>query len=519
MEKYFEYSPICGNKRKVSGVLFTFVLTYIILLPIDVVLSDNDSAFECGGAVEAEVWGLWDHSFSNYLKHSVLHARLMKQGDVYALYDFQTYTHNLVSMARRCGRTQRLREIAALTGLAYPALEAGKLVETGRSWVCRGGRICNDKNRLINTEVKLCSLQFLGVASSVANALTSSKGDLSADDKAFIKDTVLILLEHLLRWSDSEAIQSIQKAKEAKLEDVKDGSSTLFFTDKPLWLITIYAELAGILRSRDGFGFGDAHLKNNTQLSLHFSELLQFFSARTAIRHVQNDRLGDADLADLDRGYWRRFAANRYAGYEKAEKPAVCVYYGNGKDHFKIEFPVSLDSVPILEDTGWDISHARRLVHTLDALERNREALKNTFHLTEKQLPPLSLTIAFANTLVGLVWNGDKEKPLFSNYWSGANGWFRVGWDNGTGECREGIPPHGLNLSFLEGGYLTWARYQPIIGLLGQRLYGLISSPGENESDFISKYYPSLNKSASSQNQSLSKFMFLPSLVGVINQQ
>jgi hypothetical protein len=176
---------------------------------------------------------------------------------------------------------------------------------------------------------------------------------------------------------------------------------------------------------------------------------------------------------------------------------------------------VSADDVRPRSDIGWDFSHARRLVHALDALERNRDALIEVFSLDEMQLPPVGLTKAFARTLVAAVWNGDIVEPLFSNYLSGANGWYRVAYDNGTGQCREGYPPYGMSDSFPTGGYVTWARYMPIIGSLGERLYDMISSPDEENSSFISKYYPVLSKSASTQERTLAKFMFFSSLVGI----
>lgn len=111
-----------------------------------------DADFACGGSVEAEVWEAWDGNVRDYLRQSQLDARLIKQGDVYALYDIQTYTHNMVSMASRCNRTNRLKEVAGLIHIAYDALEPGTQSSPGRRWVCRGGSICNDKNRLLNQE-------------------------------------------------------------------------------------------------------------------------------------------------------------------------------------------------------------------------------------------------------------------------------------------------------------------------------------------------------------------------------
>jgi len=197
----------------------------------------------------------------------------------------------------------------------------------------------------------------------------------------------------------------------------------------------------------------------------------------------------------------------------------VCAPSEAEKTKKVVKYNVMGEQVQKRTDTGWDISHARRLVHALDALERNSAALKNVFSLKDVQLPSSVLTKGFANTLIAVVWNGDKENPLFSNYFSGANGWYRVAYDIGIGQCREGTPPFGLTISFPTGGYITWARHNPTIGLLGQRLYELTSSKDGKVNPFIIKYYPGLRKSVPAQKINLPRFMFLPSLVGIMNEK
>ena len=496
-------------------------VAFISLILINEPAAAADANFACGGSVEAEVWEAWDGNVRDYLRQNQLDARLLKQGDVYALYDIQTYAHNMVSMASRCKRINRLKEVAGLIRIAYDALEPGNQSSPGRRWVCRGGSICNDKNRLLNQEVMLDSVQFLGLASRVANALASSGRKPDEEEKAFIQDTGQILVEHLLRWGSESAISSMRQATGAKPEDVTNGSSKLFFTDKPLWMITMYAELAGIIQSgvsKDVI-WGSVSKEDKMYMQKHCSALLEFFSSRISIRHDPKSRLRDVALADIDRGFWRLYYDNRYAGYESDQKPAVCVLSEPGKSKKVIKYNVMSEKVQKRDDTGWDISHARRLVHAMDALERNRVAMKNVFSLTDVQLSSSELAKAFANTLVAVIWNGDMEYPLFSNYFSGANGWFRVAYDNKTGQCREGTRPFGMTVSFPTGGYITWARYNPTIGLLGQRLYELTSSDDGKANPFIVKYYKGLKKSVPVQNINLARFMFLPSLVGIPNEK
>jgi len=84
-------------------------VAFISLILINEPAVAADADFACGGSVEAEVWEAWDGNVRDYLRQSQLDARLLKQGDVYAFFDIQTYTHNMVSMASRCSRYNRLK--------------------------------------------------------------------------------------------------------------------------------------------------------------------------------------------------------------------------------------------------------------------------------------------------------------------------------------------------------------------------------------------------------------------------
>jgi hypothetical protein len=336
---------------------------------------------------------------------------------------------------------------------------------------------------------------------------------LDRKDSVFVADTIAIVSEHMGRWADDAAVKRLRKALKATPDDLKDGAAALLFVDADLWLITIYAELAGLMRWQGRTGLPDHADENKRRMREHLTALLKLFAARTSFQSDGNERQDGAARADIDRGYWRFYEDNRYAGYERDNKPVVCRPSKNGKDEVKMEIRVAANSVRLPRDTGWDISHARRLVPALDALERNRPAITSVFRVEEKELSKKWLSSAFANTLVATVWNGDKARPLFTNYWSGANGWFRVAYDNGTGQCQEGYPPYGMSDAFLSGGYITWERYRPVIGILGRRLHQLIDSPRAQDRRFIGRYYPEFGTSAAAQNRALSKFMFLPTLV------
>jgi hypothetical protein len=453
--------------------------------------------FDCGGKVERQAWLEWDGGARGFVRQSLLRERLQGRGDVYALYDAQTYVHNLASMARRCKRTGRLREIAGVIRIAYDALEPGPASSPGRRWRCRGG-ICNRANRLLDQEVMLSSAQFLGLASALANALASATADAGEREaREFVNDTTRILAEHLERWAAGGAVERLRGLAAARPADIRNGSSALFFTDIDLWLIAGHAELAGLLAA--------GGREPAPRLREHLAALLAAFQARLSVREICSSE-GTREEADLDRGYWRLYHENRYAGDESASKPVVCSRRDSGMRAARPPAP--------RDDTGWDISHARRLVHALDALERNRAALRAVYGLRDAQLPAAGIEAAFANTLAARVWNGDSAQPLFANYWSGANGWYRASYDERDGACAEGIPPHGLSDAFATGGYIAWAARQPVIGALGRRLYHMVEQGAAAEAAFIARHYPKLGKAADARDRSLARLMFFASLVG-----
>jgi hypothetical protein len=466
--------------------------------------------FSCGGSVENEVWKSWDANLGSWVRN-LLQERLAKQRDVYALYDFQLIIQSAVSMAQRCNRQDRLREFSDVIRIAYNALTPGSAAAPGSQWICGGGSICTAQNGLLNKEVQLTSVQFLGMATAVANALATSGAPLSSKDKLFIDDTMRIATEHLLRWGTDAEIGRLTKNATATPQNAAVASYDLLFTDKNLWQLTMYAELSGLrqLQRKQGWVGDSLALSNETRLHNHLSALLQLFSERISMQRTATGKLGTAlaaaDLADIDRGYWRLFSGKEYAGYEGKEPPVVCAPSPAVR--------VAAGSVLQRNDTGWDLSHARRLVPALDALERNRLALKAVFSVSDYQLPAPTLSKAFAGTLINMVWNGNKASPLFSNYWSGSNGWLDAYYSNG--ECSEGFRPHGVTDSFPTGGYITWARHYPLIGELGARLYDLTNTATGAKTAFMTQYYPRLSASAEFESNAISKFMFHPSLVGV----
>ncbi|MCR6477497.1 hypothetical protein NU688_15150 [Variovorax sp. ZS18.2.2] len=490
----------------------------------------------CGGSIEKATWALWDESGRAWVSGQLLQKRLRDQGDTYALYDLESTLHNLLSMAIRCGRSERLNEFASDWSVAYGQLGPVQLAGSAaggskvyrqsmapsaspdssnpRGWICRGGASCNSGNRLRDTEVMLVSVQGLALLSQLANSLIESPAKSEKNEK-FVNETAQLLASHLLRATDKEGLALWGEAIQKKPSDIVDGSSKYFFKDQELWLIGLYAEMAGILVKRPDLRssfFQDEKAAKHHQRAIKV--LLAFFNSRISLREINSPGTGKTMAAELDRGFWRLYSDNHYAGYTGPGKPAVCAV----KDRaVAADLKVPIKSVEPVPTLGWDLSHSRRLVPVLDALERNRDALIKIFELANKDLPDPNLTRFFSAQLVAHVWNGDAKRPYFSNYWDGSNGWYRVAYSNGMDRCLEGYPPFGLSSAFPTGGYASWGRYYPILTNIGLSLLDATAdgAPKPEATSDIADRYGSLMPQASPNVRVANRLMFWPSLVGV----
>lgn len=464
----------------------------------------------CQGPLAQKIWQRWDgggHAFAT----QVLQTRLLDKGDTYVLYDLQVLFHNLLAMAERCGDVLHLRQMAQLAQTAYIRLEPDAPGSQRRHWVCRGGAVCNSVNRLVNTEVMLTSVQFLAFAINTANAL-HAHANASAEDKLFALQTAQVAAEHLLRWGDAMAVKALQASQKATLDDVKDGSSRYFLTDRVLWQLSVYAHLAGMLQ-RDAAmpKYLELSQADMQQMRTHAAALAALVQRRTQLNAVALPGGASIQVADLDAGFWRHYKDNRYAAYEAADKPAVCEVGPNGAMRAVVK--LQSEVVPLRNDIGWDLSHSRRLIHYFQAVDGNRSAMQSIWHLGPSLLPSQGVMLGFAQKLLSHVWNQDAKRPLFANYWSGANGWYRVAYDNGTNRCMEGYPPHGLTDAFTTGGYATWGQWLPQLGELGWQLLSLADSTDPDDQAFMARHYRGLTGAAAANVLMVQQLMFWPTLI------
>ena len=460
-------------------------------------------SFECGGSVEARTWALWEGQARSLLGNAVIRDAFAARGDTYVLYDLQGYLHNLVAMAERCGRRERLADIASLL---MPTLDALSEVRgQGPGWICRGGRVCTSANRMLGDEVVLYSAQYMALLTGLARGLS---GEGEADD--VVERIVRLAVAHLDRWASAPGgFRTAERLAARSPESVRDGSSRLLFTDADLWILTFAADVAGIVDARSDLQpLLAAEPARRQRRNEAVADLSRLLVARLSLRSVNSQRLGArVVLADIDRGYWRLYPDSRFAGYAGNEPPLAC---GSTRAS---EAGDAAPQVSIVDSIGWDFSHARRLVHAAASLDRHREAFRSTYAVPAASVPPAGLSAAFAAQLANDVWNGDAEWPLFANYWDGSNGWYRVGHDRGAAGCLAGYPPFGLSDAFVTGGFPVWSRHVPLLGTLARRLFELTERADDASRAFLRHRYAALSDEAARSTRVLTQLMFWPALV------
>lgn len=464
----------------------------------------------CNSKVHQDIQLKWNNKYKKYYTDYLIN-NLINKGDSYVLYNLQVYLDALLDMATRCNDYALIEDLKSIAEMSFEKLEPISATDSRLAWICRGGSTCTTANKLLNTEVQLNSIQYISFIMKISNALTFDY--LKHSD--FIKKTTRLAIDHMIRWKNSNLSLTVSKISNIDLNyfDSSDqlGSSAKFYSDRLMWVKVAIVEILRSVHEINNLDTNyNAILQNEKdELSSFLSDLVKLYLSRTTILTVNNlvNPSSQISIADLDTGRWRYYKDNRYANYSDPNiKPVQCITDPvTGLKSLKVNVPI--DSVVIDTEAGWDISHARRFNHFFETFERNKNILLST-------LPQLSIEInsvnnikyQFLNSIIYKIWNQDLERPLFSNFWNGKNGWYRVAYDNGTGKCVEGTPPYGLTDSITGGNYFGLSKYNPQLKKLSEVFYKLSLETNTDTVSFLKSKYPTIANDSS--------LMFWPSIVG-----
>ena len=500
------------NMKMRKLVIFPLAFIALSFIFIQTVSSQDKFDFSKKGEIHDQAIHSWNSHYRDYFA-SEIKKRLFQNGDVYVLYDVQIVgLQSFVEMTRRCKDTQQIAELVDLLSPVLSELKPIPSANNSTGWICSGGQICKDYN-LLGNEVKLCSSQFLGLLGAVATSVSENipPSQQTMAEKTFLTNTYNTMAVHLNRWCTETYFNRVNELLHMTSADIKDGNSKNFFTDIDLWSLTALSDLSelhqsGILPASEDGKKAFEELQNKKD---GIKKIFDLFLARTFLT-----KSSKGVRAEIDKGYWRYYRDNSYAKYTGSESPVSWEKDSNGE--WKMITQVKWDSTYIAQDAAWDISHARRLVPALETFVRNQENIKAVWGYDNPAFDAIALRQAYANQVVEKIWNGNINYPLFSNFWSGDNGWYRVAYAAAqTGRRFPGYSPNGLNSSMPTGGYPVWGAFDPTLKIIFRNIYELSQTNDSKAKSFISQYYKGLfgNSSNNTSIKPIQSLSFLSDLV------
>lgn len=493
-------------------MIFIFIIIIFLFTSVHFALAQTKVDFSRRGNIHDEILDAWNNHFRNYFA-STIEKRLFQEGDVYVLYDVQIMgLQSFVEMTRRCKDKKQIGELVSLLNPVFTQLKPISTTDESLGWICSGGSICSDY-RLLGIEVRLCSSQFLGLIGALATTIAENIpiNQQSAEEKSFLADAFNTMVVHLNRWLQEKYFSGVERRINININDINNLSSRFFFFDVDLWYLTALSDIAELYRSglHPKSGKGMKAFEELQGKKEGIKKLYDLFLARTFLTQTP-----EGMRAEIDKGFWKNFFDNRYARYGGELSPVTWKESSEGK--WKMITQVEWDSSFLAPDVGWDISHARRLVPALETFVRNWKNIKAVWSYENQAFDPIALRTAYANQIVDKIWNGDIRYPLFTNFWSGDNGWYRVAYAaEETGRRFSGYPPYGLTNSIADGGYPIWSSFHPRLNTIFKNIFKLSQGEDDASKSFIKRYYPGFyqKKPLNSEKMSLSYFSFLCDLV------
>lgn len=252
----------------------------------------------------------------------------------------------------------------------------------------------------------------------------------------------------------------LEKKREKTLDDSKSIPHCNAVWDQDLWIIAGASEMLAANLKKPGLYPTDPDTE--AKFPGYFStacRLLENRMIRTSPVDFEGNRV---DGYNFDQGAWRKYTDMAYAGQTGPVLP--------GGEPTK----------PVPGTITYDIGHSKRYVHVFETLYRNRS-------VTGQSFPTVEILTRLVNQMAYTVFNKDFKKPLFSNYFDGTNGWYRVNYDGREGF---GYGPSSMGPDWLLGGYPVWKKFQPDIKKVGKAVSDMIESTGDVDiNNFKSRYY------------------------------
>ncbi len=409
----------------------------------------------------------------------------------YELYDIQLLTSSLLRYASYCGDIQVFRSILKLYSRCFNTMES---VDSYRFFYYPGGprlsahkldkryKMWLSEDRLENI---LVSSQFLFAVSETLVAITRLAPDVRSPLMIRYANTALgILRSHYIRWcfsapgpfqvrgwgckingryveSGLNHFEFLKKKLRGELGDKRSPSYCNAVTDTDMFIIGGVANMLAA-RSREPALVKMSGREYNCYLT-YLKTGLDLLRSRLTFTELKDFSGRPVQGVVFDQGAWDTHPDYRYACYKGASYPLGEIF----------------QHAPLPSETTWDISHARRYVDIFSSLVRDTTILSLSFF-------DASLLEALANQFVYKVFDGNFDRPLFSNFWGGVNGWYRVGY---SGRKGYGYGPSDLSIAALTGGFAFLAQYNKDVGHLYRKLADMVLCGSDKDKRWLREHF------------------------------
>lgn len=400
------------------------------------------------------------------------------------IYDIQTWTNPLMESAFALKEYSILDSLAALYLKAYPSLKEmetyyflyNEQIDTiifnrpMKLWTNNIKRIIDSSEVFLDEELPLNSSQFSFLLSRFIHLAIKDDECLKFNNIDSLITTYYPVLidDHYKRWilEDYDFFQlkgwacingryNHKELTELRMKEKfkRKPNYCASVTDIDLWIPAGLCELLMANKiDPEKISLRDDELKKYQE---YIQLMLDFIGSKLTLSELVNFKGEEVQGYNFDIKAWTDYYENEYA------------------QNLSDSFPQKKDKKK-LKQIGWDLSHARRFVTIFETLLEYHNHFNTSF-------PDSNDIRLFANQFIYKNFNGDFEKPLFTNYSDGTNGWYRVGY-HGPGF---GFAPYDMSISAVTGGFLYWSKYNPDIEKLKPALWYHVS---EN-TDHWKRYY------------------------------
>jgi len=389
-----------------------------------------------------------------------------------AIYNAELRTIALLRTSHICAYTDFIDKISQYLIIPFSYIQERDNIKTWRN--------------VNGTEFNiLSSSQFLYVVSFAIKAISALEpSSRSQAMLGLIKHLHVVVFHHYKRWLSNPIFSVMgwgcqQKTKKAQKgvgyirynhhkllkqklgrklrESPKEKPYCNGITDVDLWIPAGISEI--FIANKNDPTLVPLKPELQKDFASYIKTAFDLIQDRTKVSNYKNRNGEKRQGFEFDHGIWDTHPDYAYSAYVESNYPSK-------KPKRKANI-------------GWDISHGARFVHVFDSFVNANKILGHGF-------PKEDILQALANQYIDRTFNSDYERPLFSNYLDGTNGWYRAYYG---GKRGTGYPPWGLSRRAILGGYGFLSPYREEIKIIFNRIHEMMNSKNKEEKLWFEKNY------------------------------